>query len=202
MNPTSNPEEIYQLGTWVGRQQALGLVAGRCTVAEMECLIEVYEKKLYLALEPTWDGYCRMRLGMSRRTAERLMRTYREQGPRVAKLNCFVRIRAAEYQIFNQALTDEGLVYDGGIIALEPENAPRLAHAVDAIRENRAQESDPPDPAGRAFSRAEKSLKVALAEFSRLRAMDLNEEMQRKLAASVEAGREELGRLSGAMQSS
>src|SRR3954454_11238731 len=134
MDQTKNSEDAFKLGTWLGRQQALGLIAGRCTVAEFECMVETYENKLYLALEPTWEEYCKNRLGISRRTAERMMRAYRQQGPKLAKLNCFIRIRPTEYQRFDAVLTEEGLLHGGEIIAIEPHNTPRLAQAVEAIR--------------------------------------------------------------------
>jgi len=134
MSTTKDREDAIVAGSWLGRQQALGLIAGRCSVAEIECLIEVYENKLYLAVEETWEDYCKLRLGISRRTAERLMRTHRSQGPRLAKLNCFARIRPKEYQTFLGMLTNDGLNYNGEVIPLEPENAPRLLQAVEAIR--------------------------------------------------------------------
>src|SRR4051794_34556559 len=171
MDQTKNSEDAFKLGTWLGRQQALGLIAKRCTVAEIECLIETYEDKLYLALEPTWEEYCKNRLGISRRTAERLIRTYRRQGPRLAKLNCFVRIRPTEYEIYDAVLTDEGLLHGGEIIAIEPENTPRLAQAVEAIRQESASDSEPLDPAARSFTKAEKLLNAAVSEFARLQTM-------------------------------
>src|SRR5215468_6229039 len=99
MEETKDLESVLNLGTWLGRKQALGLIAGRCTVAEIECLAHVYENKLYLAIDPTWEDYCK-RLGLSRRTAERLVRQYKQQGPDVARLNAFTRIKPSEYRLF------------------------------------------------------------------------------------------------------
>jgi hypothetical protein len=168
----TNPD-VLSLGIWLGRKQALGMIAGRCVAAEIECLSEVYERKLYLAIDPTWEDYCKNRLGISRRTAERLIRNYRQQGASLTKLTCFTRIRPAEYRLFAAAVTDDGLLYNGETIPLEPENAPRLVEAVEAIRQQAAPPPEPDDPVARAFDRAEKSLHIAIQELTRLRAMDL-----------------------------
>jgi len=191
MEETKNIEDVLTLGTWLGRKQALGMIAGRCTVAEIECLIHVYEHKLYLAVDPTWDDYCK-RLGVSRRTAERLIRQYQQQGPNLAKLNSFTRIKPSEYRLFAAAVTDEGLVHNGETIPLEPENGPKLTQAVEAIRLEAAPEPEPSDPAARAFGKAEKALKSVIVEFGRLQSMKLDDDSRIQLALSVEAARNQL----------
>ncbi|SPE23904.1 hypothetical protein SBA3_1040024 [Candidatus Sulfopaludibacter sp. SbA3] len=192
MEQTAKIEDVLNLGTWLGRKQALGMIAARCTAAEIECLIEVYETKLYLAVDPTWEDYCRNRLGISRRSAERLIRNYRQHGPNLIKLNCFIRIRPAEYRMFAAVLTEAGLLHDGETIPLEPENAPRLARAVEAIRHESTAESEPPDSVVRAFAKAERSLQAALGDLSRLQAMDLDAEGRLKLLVAVEAAHDHL----------
>ena len=192
MDQTKNIDDVFTLGTWLGRKQALGLIAGRCTVAELECLIEVYEKKLYLSLEDSWEDYCRKRLGIGRRTADRLIRTYREQGPLLAKLNCFTRIQPREYRLFSAMLTEDGLVFDGDVIPLEPGNAPRLAEAVDAVRHEAAAAVPPPDPAMRALARAKRSLESALEQLSRLRSMQLEHSLRVEFTLAVAEGRDVL----------
>ena len=191
MESTQNMD-VFNLGTWLGRKQAFGLIASRCTVAEIECLVEVYDGKRYLAIEPTFEAYCKNHLGITARTANRLINQYKQQGPELAKLNSFTRIRPSEYRLFAAALTEEGLSFNGETIPLEPENAPKLAQAADAIRSEAAPEPEPLDPAAQAFAKAEKSLHTALAEFRRLQAMKLDDEGRLKLVLAAEAGRKEL----------
>ena len=188
-------EDVFDLGTQLGRKQAFCLIAKRCSAAEIECLIEAQENKLYLAVESTWESYCRNRVGISRSTAERLIRQYKEQGPNLARLNSFTRIKPAEYRLFAAAVTDEGLAYNGEIIPLELENAPQLARAVEAIRSASTPESAPPDPAEQAFAKAGKSLDTAIAEFSRLNTMLLDDDNRLRLAIALEAGRDHLNNL-------
>ena len=195
MEPTETTEAILNLGTWLGRKQAFGLMAGRCTVAEIECLVEVCDGKLYLAIEPTFEAYCKNHLGITARTANRLIRQFKQQGPNLARLNSFTRIKPSEYRLFAAAVTEEGFFYNGETIPLEPENAPKLAQAVDAIRRESAPEPEPLDPAAQAFAKAEKSLQAAVAEFTRLQAMKLDGEGRLKLLVTVEAGRAQLDRI-------
>jgi len=64
---------------------------------------------------------------------------------------------------------------------LEPENAPKLAEAVEALRRDSTPEADPVDPAELAFAKAGKAMKSALPEFQRLHAMELDREERSKL---------------------
>ena len=195
MQQTRTTEDVFDLGARLGRKQAFGLIAKRCSAAEIECLIEARENKLYLAVEPTWEAYCQNRLGISRSTAERLIRQYQEQGPGLARLNSFTRIKPAEYRLFTAAVTDEGLSFNGEIIPLELENAPQLARAVEAIRSTSAPETAPLDPAEQAFAKAGKALETAIAEFSRLHTMNLDDENRLRLAIALETARDHLDNL-------
>lgn len=195
MEQTKTTEDVFDLGTQLGRKQAFGLIAKRCTAAEIECLIEARENKLYLAVEPTWEAYCHNRVGISRSTAERLIHQYKEQGPDLARLSSFTRIKPSEYRLFAAAVTGEGLLYNGEVIPIELENAPQLAQAVDAIRSEFAPEAVPADPAERAFAKAGKSLEAAIAEFSRLHTMNLDDEGRLRLAIALETGRDTLENL-------
>lgn len=191
MKPLQNLD-VLNLGTWLGRKQALGLMACRCAFAEIECLVEVFDRKLYLAIEPTFEAYCKNHLGISARTATRLINQYKQQGPHLARLNSFTRIKPSEYRLFAAVVTEEGLFYNGETIPLEPENAPKLAQAVDAMRSEAAPEPEPLDPAAQAFAKAEKSLHAALAEFRRLQSMKLDDDGRLKLVLAAEAGRKQL----------
>ena len=89
----------FDVGTWLGRFQALSLVAGRCSAAVAECLIGIKEDGRYLAQAKTWDGFCAASLGISRATADRLIRQYKQLGANYSKLNSFVRIKPSEFRL-------------------------------------------------------------------------------------------------------
>jgi hypothetical protein len=191
----------FDLGTWLGRNQAFTLMAGRCSAALAECLLEIKETKRYVAVEDTWEGFCANRLGISRATADRIIRQYKQLGEGYSKLNSFVKIKPAEYRLIAAAVTEEGLSYDGQTIPIEPGNTPQLARAVDALRgelipDTSACKREPPaDPAEQAFSKAGKSLETAIAEFTRLQGLNLDQEGRLRLLIAVESGRDRLDRI-------
>jgi hypothetical protein len=183
------------LGTWLGRNQAFGLLAGRCSAAFAETLLEIKERKLHLATDGNWDDFCANRLGISRATADRLIRQHKQLGQGYDKLNSFVKITPSEYRLIAAAVTEDGVSCGGEIIPMEPENAPQLARAVEALRTQSAVPEPPPDPVANAFAKAEKAVQTALAEFTRLQAMPLDEEARQRLVVAVESSRSHLDRI-------
>jgi hypothetical protein len=188
-------DDAYDVGTWVGRRQAFALVAGRCSAADAEILFEIREKKSFRTIEPTWGEFCSKRLGLSRSYVDRVIRQTRELGPNYSRLNSFARIKPAEYQRIAPAMTDDGLSYGGEVIALEPENAPKLAAAVDALRRESTPEILPADPAEQAFAKAGRAMQSALAEVQRLQGMKLDREGRSKLLLTIETWRDQLDRI-------
>jgi len=189
-------DEAFDVGTWVGRRQAFALVAGRCSAADAEILFELREKKLFRKMEQTWEDFCTKRLGLTRSYVDRVIRQARELGPNYSKLNSFTRIKPAEYvRQIAPAVTDDGLCYGGEVIALEPENAPKLAAAVFALRRESRPETHAADPAEQAFAKAGRAMQSAVAEFQRLQAMDLDAEQRSILLSAVESWRSQLDRI-------
>jgi hypothetical protein len=192
IEPTATINDAFDVGTWMGRRQAFALVAGRCLAADAEILSEIREKKLFRTVEQNWEDFCAKRLGMNRSYVDRVIRQFKELGPNFSKLNCFTRIKAAEYRAIAAAVTDDGLSYGGEVIALESENAPKLAEAVEAFRRDSIAETDQADPADQAFTKAEKAMKSAVSEFQRLQAMHLDDEGRTKLLSALESSRNRL----------
>ncbi|HUI80868.1 MAG TPA: hypothetical protein VLY24_23240 [Bryobacteraceae bacterium] len=46
MGKPPDPSQAFDLGTWLGRKQAFGLMAGKCSAADAECLRNIREQKL------------------------------------------------------------------------------------------------------------------------------------------------------------
>jgi hypothetical protein len=59
MEKQQDHSQILDLGTWLGRKQAFGLMAGKCSAADAECLRNIRENKLYRCLQLNWDNFCR-----------------------------------------------------------------------------------------------------------------------------------------------
>jgi len=189
MEPIKTNFGGLDLGTWLGRNQAFGVVAGRCSTAFAECLIEIKDRKL---TDDTWEGFCVNRIGISRATADRIIRQYKQLGAGYSKLNSYVKIKPAEYRLIAAAVTEDGLSYNGETIPIEPGNTPQLARAVEALRGESAPEPPPADLTEQAFAKAEKALQTVIAEFSRLQTMNLDEEGRLRLVIAVESGRDSL----------
>jgi hypothetical protein len=185
-------DESFDVGTWVGRKQAFALVAGRCSAADAEILFEIREKKLFRTVEKTWEDFCVKRLGCGRSYADRVIRQFKDLGANFSKLSCFTQIKPAEYRLIVAAVTEDGLAYGGEVIPFEPENAPKLAAAVIALRRDSIPETDPVDPVEQAFAKAEKAVKSAVAEFQRLQAMQLDDGGRLKLVIALESCRNQL----------
>ena len=185
-------DEAFDVGAWLGRKQAFAFMAGRCSAAAGDILREIREKKLFLTVEKTWEDFCVKRIGMTRSYVDRIIRQYKDLGPDFTRLSCFARIKPAEYRLIAGAITEEGLAYGGEVIALEPENATKLAAAVEALRRDSIPEKEPVDPVEHAFGKAGKAVKSAIAEFQRLQAMKLDDEGRLKLVIALESCRNQV----------
>lgn len=192
-------DEAFDVGTWVGRRQAFALIAGRCSAADAEILFEIREKKLFRRMEQTWEDFCSKRLGLTRSYVDRVIRQSRELGPNYSKLSSFTRIKPAEYlRQIAPAVTDDGLCYDGEVIALEPENAPKLAAAVEALRHDTKPEPQAADAAEQTFVRAVRAVRSAIAEFHRLQRMDLDADRRGLVMSAIESWAKRLDRIRSA----
>jgi hypothetical protein len=57
---------MIDLGTSVGRQQAFGLIASKCSAADAECLKQIRESKRYKSVATHCEEFCLRYLGLSR----------------------------------------------------------------------------------------------------------------------------------------
>ncbi len=132
--PPEEPVYPFDLGTWLGRWQAFGFVANRCTAADIECLSQIRSRKLYRALTSTWDQFCSRYLGQSRSQIDRLLNYLDEFGPRYFYLSQIVRISPDTFRLIAPAVRPEGIVGNGLPIPLTPENAGQIRRAVRDLR--------------------------------------------------------------------
>jgi hypothetical protein len=140
--------DAFDLGEWLGRRQAFGMIAGRCSAAEAECLRRIRDDKLYLARAADWGEFCDRYLSMSKRSADRLIRYLDEFGPAYFQLSQLTRISPDVYRAIKPAITEEGIRINDEVIALEPSNSERLAQAVALLRPAKEPATEPPAPTG------------------------------------------------------
>ncbi|HUI80664.1 MAG TPA: hypothetical protein VLY24_22220 [Bryobacteraceae bacterium] len=185
----------FDLGTLLGRRQAFGLIAARCSAADAACLREIRKKKSYKGLAPDWSEFCSKHLGMSLTHANRIIRYLDEFGPEYFELAQLTGVTVQAYRAIAPAVKDQALHYDGQAIALLPENAERLAEAVEKLRQRTTPEPVRPGAEGR-IARFEKRLTQMADEIHELsRSEPAGSPTRMKLESVLKAAREKLQRL-------
>ena len=139
------------LGRWLGRREAFGLIAGRCSAAEAESLRHIRDEKLYLRVARNWDEFCSVYVGASRRNVERSIHYLDEFGPVFFEIRQIAHIGPEEYRAIAGHVYAEGIQLDGSMVALAPENSLEVAAAVAELlrrAQSESQPSRPPEPPG------------------------------------------------------
>jgi hypothetical protein len=129
MEPTDHTPDV-----WVGKEAAFGLVATGCAAAQAECLRRIKESGAYKSLGLTWEDYCIQHLGMTRVTADEIIRNLRDYGKSFFRIRKLMRISPRAYRAIRHAVKDESLEIDGKLIPITPENAPAIRQAVLKLR--------------------------------------------------------------------
>jgi hypothetical protein len=157
MNPDlslQSPETVitpgdYELGTLVGRRQAFSVVAGRASAADVDCLRQIRDSRLYRSKAATWAEFCTNCLGVSKAHVNRMIRCLEKYGPRYFALTQFTRVPPSVFETIAPHLTEEGLTIDGETFALSADNTEQIAAAVAELRkraggaENQAPQKSP-----------------------------------------------------------
>jgi hypothetical protein len=195
----NQPEPIdpgeFQLGSLVGRRQAFSLIAARCSAADAACLREIRNQKSYKSRAPTWSEFCSQHLGISERHANRLIGYLDEFGPEYFELAQLTGVTVQAYRAIAPAVQDRALHYDGQIIALLPENAERLAEAVEKLRQRSVPAPAQPTVPMR-IDKIEQRLAELTAEISELSRQERQDAAVRmRLGSVLKAAREKWHRL-------
>ena len=129
-----NKEAMMNLGAWLGRHQAFGLIANRCSAADAECLKAIRDSGEYRQLGLTWEQFCTKHAGVSRVHAERQIHYLEEFGGNYFRFAEVMPISAETYRLIAGAVSEQGLECNGERIPLVRENHDKVAAAVTAIR--------------------------------------------------------------------
>jgi hypothetical protein len=139
METNAARDPMLELGTWVGRRQAFGLIASKCSAADAECLKRIRETRQYKFIAETWDEFCPHYLGLSRVHADRIIQQLEEFGTAYFELSQIVRIAPDAYRDISNAVTDHVIEYHGEKIPISKENGPRIAEVVRLLRRQHAE---------------------------------------------------------------
>jgi hypothetical protein len=191
----NHQDGVLDLGKWLGRRQAFSLVAGRCSAADAKCLRELRESKKYKLLGLTWEECCKQLVGICRSVANLIIQNLEEFGPDYFVIAQVTGISADEYRRISGSVSHHALLHAGEEIPIELENAPRLVAAVEDLRLEadaaRVLSADAASASAHCFARAERALRIALAELDKLRLMplDIGGRMRLQTAIGETAGK-------------
>src|SRR5262249_29593915 len=99
-------QATFEVGQWIGRKQALGLIAAKTTAAEVECLRRIRDGELFRAIALDWSEFCQKYAGVSSSYANRLIRQLEEFGPNYFDLSRIMRISPECYRQISGSITD------------------------------------------------------------------------------------------------
>jgi hypothetical protein len=188
-------EDLYELGQWIGRKQAFGLIAARAAAADVECLRSIREKKLFRAKEVDWPEFCQQYVGVTRSYADRLIRHLEEFGPNYFNLSQIVRISPEDYRQIAPAVSDEGIAFGEVKIAISPENSQKLVEAVSELRA-----AIPAKEPETGVAAARRRLETGIAALNDVLKSGLTDEERHELAQTVSVGLVKLNLLSLALR--
>ena len=140
----SEPGE-FDLGTWLGRRQAFGLMAGKSAAADVDCLRHIRDTKSYKSKCRDWGEFCAQYIGASKTHVNRMIQCLDKFGPQFFELTQLTRVSPQAFDAIAPHLTDEGLTLDGETFALRADNSRQVAAAVAELRK-RAEASPEKSP--------------------------------------------------------
>jgi len=129
-----NTEAMMNLGAWLGRHQAFGLIANRCSAADAECLKAIRDGGEYKRLGLTWEQFCGKHAGVSRVSADRQIHCLEEFGTHYFQFAEVMTISPETYRLIAGAVSDQGLECNGERIPLLRENREKVVAAVAEMR--------------------------------------------------------------------
>ena len=129
-------ETLLNLGKWLGRHQAFGLIANQCSAGDAECLRIMRENDEYKVLGLTWEEFCIGHVGVSRSYADRLIQHLEEFGTNYFRLAEVMQISAETYRLIADSVGDAGMEFNGQNIPINRENRRKIQAAVRAKRTN------------------------------------------------------------------
>jgi hypothetical protein len=118
------------LGAWLGRHQAFGMIASRCSAADAECLKTIRDRELYKELGLTWRQFLAKYVGASRTYVEKQIHCWEEFGPNYHRFVEAMPLSPETYRLLQSSVTDDGLQHNGEVIPLTRENRAKLAAVV------------------------------------------------------------------------
>ena len=129
-------ETLLNLGKWLGRHQAFGLIANQCSAGDAECLKIIRENEEFKKLGLSWEEFCIGHAGVSRAYADRLIQYLEEFGTNYFRMAELMQISAETYRLIAASVGDDGMEINGENIPINRANRRKILAAVRAKRTN------------------------------------------------------------------
>jgi hypothetical protein len=126
---------IFEAGALTGRQQAFAMIASKCTYAQAVCLKEIHDTRAYETLGLTWEDFCSQQAGISRGTAETIIRRLDEFGEAYFRLAALVRISPDTFRQIADRVTAETIQLEGEQIPLTSANACKIRAGIKRLQD-------------------------------------------------------------------
>jgi len=137
-------QKHLDLGSWVGLQKAFANVSSGCSAARAQCLKQVRDSHMLDDLGFTWEEFCTLHAGISRRHADNLIHQYERFGDAYFRLTEIAPVSPKTFQQIAAQVTPDTIEIEGQPLALTPENAPRIRAAIQSLRRQLQHPSNDP----------------------------------------------------------
>jgi hypothetical protein len=192
----TNPSPL-SLGIGVGRAQAFGMVAAKCSAAQARSMRDIRDSQVYREVDLTWEEFCTRSFGLSRRRVDQIIHHFEEFGPAYFQLSEFLRISAADFRQLSPHIQGETLEIAGQTIDIVPENAARIRQAIAALRLPAAPkpprpsrpQTTPPEPAtvGSRIAALQSRFDACIGDLAALRQQSISGGFQPAIATLMNA---------------
>jgi hypothetical protein len=122
------------VGAWIGRGQAFGIMAGKCAAAQAECLRTMKRDRMHERLGITWEQFCEKHIGVSRSYVHRLIQRLEEFGPDYFRIDEVVPLSPESYRLIAGSVREGAIEIEGEAVPITQDNAVRIHRAVEARR--------------------------------------------------------------------
>jgi hypothetical protein len=187
---------LFELGTWVGRRQAYGLLATRSSAADAECLKRLRDGKEYKLAGMNWEELCQRYLGISRAQADRIILQLDELGAAYFAISKIVRISAEAFRDIADNVTETSIEYNGQTILIKPENGRKIQNIIRQLREEAPRTSRVAEATN--LQKVSRRLDNCLNELTAMSSRPLEPEDRVGAEALIASSLDRLGRLSAA----
>jgi len=160
--------ELLQLGQILGQNQSFAIIAGRCSAAQAETILRLREGRLYLRCASSWKAFCPEYLHISGTQADRIIRMWQQHGPAIFELRQLIRITPEDFRAVEPFIKENALHFNDEAIELDPQNAEKIAGAVDELRRTMPPKEKPAPTILESLAALDKQCQAIVSEFQRI----------------------------------